>query len=99
MVGNLARRKKTKLNDNNLVIAYYWFSSHSQNEASIEQQRKLAHTWADANGFTIMRKYEDAAISSTTYARLQFQPMLSEVAKVRTHTLIMWKTDRLGHDK
>ena len=25
--------------------------------------------------------------------------MLSEVAKIRPHTLIMWKTDRLGRDK
>lgn len=30
-------RKKTKLNDNNLAIAYYRYSSHSQNEASIER--------------------------------------------------------------
>ena len=36
-------RKKSKLNDNNLAIAYYRYSSHSQNEASIEQQRELAH--------------------------------------------------------
>ena len=35
-------RKKSKLNDNNLAIAYYRYSSHSQNEASIEQQRELA---------------------------------------------------------
>lgn len=32
----MAGRKKIKLNDNNLAIAYYRFSSHSQNEVSIE---------------------------------------------------------------
>lgn len=46
-----------------------------------------------------MQEYEDAAISGTTDARPGFQQMLSEVAKIRPHTLIMWKTDRLGHDK
>lgn len=52
-------RKKTKRNDNNLAIAYYRFSSHSQNEASIDQQRELAHEWADAHGLKIVRECED----------------------------------------
>lgn len=95
----MARRKKPELNDNNLAIAYYRFSSHSQNEASIDQQRELAHAWADAHGFRIVKEYEDAAISGTTENRPGFQLMLSEVAKIRPHTLIMWKTDRLGRDK
>ena len=51
----MARSKKFKQNDNNLAIAYYRFSSHSQNEASIDQQRELAHAWADAHGLTIVR--------------------------------------------
>lgn len=95
----MARRKKFAPNDNNLAIAYYRFSSHSQNDASIDQQRELAHEWADAHGFKIVQEYEDAAISGTTDARPGFQQMLSEVAKIRPHTLIMWKTDRLGRDK
>ena len=95
----MARKKKFAPNDNNLAIAYYRFSSHSQNEASIDQQRELAREWADAHGFKIVQEYEDAAISGTTDARPGFQQMLSEVAKIRPHTLIMWKTDRLGRDK
>lgn len=95
----MARKKKFAPNDNNLAIAYYRFSSHSQNDASIDQQRELAHEWADAHGFKIVQEYEDAAISGTTDARPGFQQMLSEVAKIRPHTLIMWKTDRLGRDK
>lgn len=95
----MARKKKIELNDNNLAIAYYRFSSHSQNEASIDQQRELAHAWADAHGFRIVKEYEDAAISGTTENRPGFQQMLSEVAKIRPRVLIMWKTDRLGRDK
>lgn len=95
----MARKKRFAPNDNNLAIAYYRFSSHSQNDASIEQQRELAHEWADAHGFKIVQEYEDAAISGTTDARPGFQQMLSEVAKIRPHTLIMWKTYRLGRDK
>ena len=55
----MARKKKVELNDNNLAIAYYRFSSYSQNEASIDQQRELAHDWADAHGFRIVKEYEE----------------------------------------
>ena len=95
----MARKKRFAPNDNNLAIAYYRFLSHSQNDASIDQQRDLAHEWAYAHGFKIVQEYEYAAISGTTDARPGFQQMLSEVAKIRPHTLIMWKTDRLGRDK
>lgn len=60
----MARKKRFAPNDNNLAIAYYRFSSHSQNDASIDQQRDLAHEWADAHGFKIVQEYEDAAISA-----------------------------------
>lgn len=59
-VNNLARKKKTELN-NNLAIAYYRFSSHSQNKVSIEQQRELSHSWAGAHGFNIMMEHNGTA--------------------------------------
>lgn len=86
-------------NNNDLAIAYYRFSSHSQNEASIDQQRERAHEYADANGLTIVKEYADAAISGTTSARPQYQLMLSEIEKIKPSVLILWKTDRLGRDK
>lgn len=91
--------KKSAYNDNNLAIAYYRFSSHSQNEASIDQQREAAQKYAAAKGFTIVKEYEDRAISGTTEDRPGFQLMLSEVGKMRPAALIMWKTDRLGRDR
>lgn len=36
-----------KQNNNNYAIAYYRFSSHSQNEASIDQQREQAQFYAE----------------------------------------------------
>ena len=61
--------KKHSYNDNNMAIAYYRFSSHSQNEASIDQQREAAQKYAAAKGYTIVREYEDRAISGTTEDR------------------------------
>lgn len=91
-------RKRFVQNDNNFAIAYYRYSSHSQNEASIEQQRDAAVEYAKAHGYTIIKEYEDAAISGTTDQRPGFQLMLSEVARLRPAVLIMWKSDRLGRD-
>lgn len=91
--------KKTHKNYNDLAIAYYRFSSHSQNEASIDQQREQAHQYAEAKGFNIVKEYADAAISGTTNARPQYQLMLSEIEKIKPAALILWKTDRLGRDK
>lgn len=95
----MAKTKKFVQNDNNLAIAYYRFSSHSQNEASIDQQRDQAQAFAKAHGYNIVKEYKDAAISGTTSDRPQYQLMLSEVGKIRPAVIILWKTDRLGRDR
>lgn len=93
------KRKKFKQNDNNLAIAYYRFSLHSQNEASIDQQREQVQAFAEAKGYHIVKEYEDAAMSGTTSDRPQYQLMISEVDTIRPAVLILWKTDRLGRDR
>ena len=45
----------------------------------------------------IIRECENAAISGTTDAYPVFQLMLSVIAQVRPHTLIMWKADSEIH--
>lgn len=47
----------------------------------------------------IVGEYENTAISSTTDTSPVFQLMLSAVAKIQPHTVIIWKADSLGHDK
>ncbi len=91
--------KKFKQNDNNYAIAYYRFSSHAQNETSIDQQKEQAHLYAETHGLTIIKEYADKAISGTTAERPGFQQMLSEVDKLKPAVLILWKTDRLGRDR
>jgi len=92
-------KKKFIQNDNNYAIAYYRYSSHSQNDASIAQQRELSEQLAEAKGFKIIKEYADAGISGTTDARPQYQLMLSEIDKLKPAALILWKTDRLGRDR
>ena len=80
-----------KQNNNNYAIAYYRFSSHSQNEASIDQQREQAQFYAEKHDLNIIKEYTDRAISGTTDDRPGFQQMLAEVAKLKPAVLILWK--------
>lgn len=94
-----SQAKTPAYNDNNLAIAYYRYSSHAQNDLSIDQQKEQAHTYADAHGLKIIKEYIDRAISGRTDNRPDFQLMLSEIKKLKPHALIVWKTDRLGRDR
>ena len=77
----MAKQKKFVQNNNNLAIAYYRYSSHAQNEASIAQQREAAEKYAEAHGFTIMKEYADEALPGTSDDRPKFQLMLTEVGE------------------
>ncbi len=90
---------KNTPNNNNFAIAYYRYSSHAQNDLSIEQQQEQAHAYATARGLKIIREYTDRAISGRTDERPGFQLMLHEIGKIRPHAVILWKTDRLGRDR
>ena len=92
-------RKKFVPNDNNCAIGYYRYSSASQNEASIEQQREAAHKYAEEHGYRIIDEYEDPAISGTTDDRPGLKRMLKEIKHLKPATLIMWKMDRLAREQ
>lgn len=92
-------KKQFVQNDNNMAIAYYRFSSHAQNEQSIDQQRELAEKYAEEHGLTIVKEYPDEALSGRDDTRPQYQLMLSEIKTLKPAVLILWKTDRLGRDR
>ncbi len=62
-------------NDNQMVVAYYRYSSSSQNEASIEQHREMVQRWAAAQGLIVVAEYEDAAKTDTNADRPGYQLM------------------------
>ena len=94
----MAKQKRFIPNNNNLAIAYYRYSSHAQNETSIDQQRDAAQKYADAHGLKIVKEYADEALSGTSDDRPQFQLMISEVARMKPAALIVWKTDRIARN-
>ena len=92
-------KKFPSFNDNQLVVAYYRYSSSSQNEASIEQQRELVHRWAASQGLVVFSEYEDAAKSGTTADRPGYQLLLRELPKIKPAYVVVWKNDRLARDR
>ena len=93
------KKKEFVRNDNNNAICYYRYSSDAQRDASIEQQRELAVSYAESRGLHIIKEYEDRAISGTTDEREGFQDMLYEVKYLKPAYLILYKTDRLSRDR
>ena len=93
------KKKEFVRNDNNNAICYYRYSSDAQRDASIEQQRELAESYAESRGLHIIKEYEDRAISGTTDDRDGFQDMLYEVKYLKPAYLILYKTDRLSRDR
>lgn len=90
---------KQKTNDNNLAVCYYRYSSHAQNDASIEQQQERAQEYAEAHGFQIVKEYADRAQSGTRDDRPEYQLLLSEIGKIKPAAVILWKIDRLGRNR
>lgn len=88
-----------KQNDNNLAVAYYRYSSSSQNEASIDQQREMAEKFAKDHGLTIISEYYDKAESGLDDNREDFNRMLKDIPLLKPAVLILWKTDRLSRDR
>lgn len=64
------------------VVIYARFSSHSQNEQSIEGQLKVCYEYAKQNGYNVISEYIDRAISGKEAEnRFEFQRMINDSAK------------------
>lgn len=92
-------RSMPTYNDNQMVVAYYRYSSSSQNEASIGQQREMVQRWAKAQGLVVVSEYEDAAKTGTNADRPGYQLMLRDLKKIRPAYVAVWKNDRLARDR
>lgn len=88
----------SEYNDNQMVVAYYRYSSSSQNEASIEQ-REMVQRWAKSQGLVVVNEYEDAAKTGTNADRPGYQLMLRELPKIKPAYVAVWKNDRLARDR
>ncbi len=84
--------------ENLIGVNYCRYSSHSQREASIEQQMAAAQAYAEANEITIIETYSDRATTGRNDDRHEFQRMMKDAERGKFQCVIAWKSDRLGRN-
>ncbi len=78
------------------VVIYARYSSDNQSETSIEQQLKVCYEHCKRNGYTVVSKYSDEAISGRTDARPQFQKMMKDSKRNQFQGVVIYSVDRFS---
>ena len=81
------------------AVIYARFSSHQQNEQSIEGQIKVCREFAQREGYIIVGEYIDRAVSGKTDNRPQFQKMIADSARRSFEVIIVYQIDRFARNR
>jgi len=92
----VAKKKKQTLPK--VAVIYARYSSHSQKDASIEQQVEECTEFAKENDLDVVETYADRAISGKTDRRPNFQRMMKDAEKGKFAYVIAWKSNRMGRN-
>lgn len=84
----------------NRAAEYLRYSSDGQNEATIHAQRRIVNTFAEQEGYNIVKSYVDEAETATTSDnRTSFLQMLSDAKKGYFDYIIVWQFSRFARNK
>ena len=82
------------------AVIYARYSSDNQREESIEGQLRECGEFARRKGYTVIKTYEDRAISGKKADnRPQFMQMIEDSRQNNFDVVIVWKIDRFSRDK
>lgn len=81
------------------AVIYARYSSHNQNDASIEQQVRECREYAARLDLAVIDVYEDRAMTGKTDMRPGFQRMIRDSARKRFQFVIVWKLDRFARNR
>lgn len=81
------------------AVIYARFSSHAQNEQSIEGQLRVCHEFAKREGITVVGEYIDRALTGRSDDRPDFQRMISDAKKKAFQFVIVYKLDRFARNR
>lgn len=81
------------------AVIYARYSSHSQNERSIEGQLQDCYAYAERCGLTVVGEYIDRATTGTNDGRAEFQRMIADAAKKQFKYIIVYKLDRFARNR
>ena len=93
----MAKKKNVAL-QGVIAVIYARYSSHAQNDASIEQQVAKCEEYAAKTGLQITATYADRAVSGKTDRRPEFQKMMKDAQKGKFQCVVAWKSNRMGRN-
>ena len=81
------------------AVVYARFSSHNQNEQSVEGQLKVCYEYAERNGYKVIDEYIDRALSGTNDNRPEFQRMIADSSKKHFQYVLVYQLDRFARNR
>ena len=81
------------------AVAYARYSSDNQRDESIDAQLRAIDEYAKKEGYVIVDKYIDQALSATTDQRPEFLRMIDEAESSDFKAVIVHKLDRFSRDR
>lgn len=83
------------------VVLYLRYSSSSQTEQSIEGQDHVCTKYCEQQGYEIVGRYIDRALSASkdTDKRVQFQKMIKDAEKQKFQGIVVYKLDRFARNR
>lgn len=81
------------------AVIYARFSSHAQNEQSIEGQLAECRAFAERNSLRITHEYIDRALTGTTDKRPEFLQMIEDSKRKGFQFVIVYQLDRFARNR
>ena len=81
------------------AVIYARFSSHAQNEQSIEGQLAECYAFAERNDLRIVREYIDRALTGTSDKRPEFLQMIEDSKRKGFQHVIVYQLDRFARNR
>lgn len=81
------------------AVIYARFSSHGQNEQSIEGQLAECHAFAQRSDLRIVHEYIDRALTGTTDKRPQFLQMIEDSKRKGFQYVVVYQLDRFARNR
>ena len=81
------------------AVIYARFSSHAQNEQSIEGQLAECYNFAQRNDLRITHEYIDRALTGTTDKRPEFLQMIEDSKRKGFQYVLVYQLDRFARNR
>lgn len=81
------------------IVIYARYSSHSQNEQSIEGQLEVCRAYAKQNKYKVICEYIDRATTGTNDDRPEFLKMINDSNKKSFQGILVYQLDRFARNR